>query len=137
MHRDPARVSSTEHVVLPSGTSVEVTYFLEQPEHADRTVDAEFNPHICGACRSGLVQPVEWDHAGAAHWQIELRCPECEWAGTGVYDNETVARFDAELESGTERLLEDLRTLSAATFEDEIEQFVTALHAGHVLPEDF
>jgi hypothetical protein len=137
MHRDPARPRSTEQVILPSGKAVEVTYLLDQPEHAARPVDPEFNPHICGSCRSGLVQPVEWEPAGTSHWQIQLRCPECEWGGTGVFDSETVARFDEELEAGTEQLLADLHTVSRANFEAEAERFAAALHADLILPEDF
>jgi hypothetical protein len=128
---------STKRIVLPSGKAVEVTYLSEQPEPSACPVDPEYNPHICGACSSELVQPVEWEPAGSSHWQIQLRCPECEWAGTGVFDNETVARFDEELEEGSEQLLDDLRTLSRTNLEDEVERFSAALHADLILPEDF
>lgn len=100
-------------------------------------VDSETHPHICGSCESPLVQPLEWRRAGASHWQVELRCPECEWCGTGVFDEETVARYDVELERGCDALLADLARLSVANMEDDVERFVTALHAGHILAEDF
>jgi hypothetical protein len=66
-----------------------------------------------------------------------LRCPNCEWSGTGVFEQDIVERFDEELDRGTEALVRDLRNLMQANMEDEIERFVSALDAGHIVPEDF
>ena len=76
-------------------------------------------------CDSDLVYPIEWDEAGAAHWEVTLRCPNCEWIGSGVFEQEIVERFDEELDRGTEALVRDLRRLTHANMEDEIERFVT------------
>ena len=38
---------------------------------------------------------------------------------------------------GTEALVRDLRRLAHANMEEEIERFTSALHAGHIQPEDF
>ena len=127
----------TKRILLPSGKEVVVTYLAGDEAPAAAPVDPEHNPHVCGACRSHLVQPVEWHPAGTSHWELELRCPECEWGGTGVYDNETIARFDEELEAGAEQLLADLRDLTRTNLEDEAERFAAALAADHILPEDF
>ena len=80
---------------------------------------------------------MEWEEAGATHWEVTLRCPNCEWNGTGVYEQQVVERFDEELDRGTEALVRDLKRLMQANMEDEIERFVAALHAGHIVPEDF
>jgi hypothetical protein len=48
-----------------------------------------------------------------------------------------VDRFDIELDRGTDMLIEDLARLMRANMEDEIERFVSALYADHVLAEDF
>ena len=93
--------------------------------------------HMCGTCNSDLVYPVEWEEAGSTHWQVALRCPNCEWTGTGIFEQDAVERFDEELDRGTEALVRDLRRLMHANMEDEIERFVAALGDDHILPMDF
>jgi hypothetical protein len=128
-------------VVLPSGKTIEVVYFEEQIVHTDAEPtahgDVASDLHLCGSCGCELVYPVEWDEAGPKHWEVSLRCPNCEWQGTGVYEQELVERFDEELDRGTEALVRDLKRLMQANMEDEIERFTAALDAGHILPEDF
>ena len=128
-------------VVLPSGKTIEVVYFEDQvvqmPEQLKRAVDHHTDLHLCMSCDSELVFPVEWDEAGATHWEVTLRCPNCEWTDTGIFAQETVERFDEELDRGTEALVRDLKRLMQANMEDEIDRFVLALSEDHVLPEDF
>jgi hypothetical protein len=129
-------------VVLPSGKTIEVVYFEDQqapagsaaPAGGEQTVS---DLHVCGTCASSLVYPTEWDEAGATHWEVSLRCPNCEWTGTGIFEQELVERFDEELDRGTEALVRDLKRLAHANMEDEIERFCTALEEGHIVPEDF
>ncbi|TMK73212.1 MAG: hypothetical protein E6G48_05760 [Actinobacteria bacterium] len=68
---------------------------------------------------------------------MALRCPECEWNGGGSYSQQIVDRLDEALERGTESVLEDLNVLIRANMEDQIDRFVSALSADHILPEDF
>jgi hypothetical protein len=128
-------------VVLPSGKTIEVVYFEEHP-HAPlaghgAALESATDLHVCGDCGAGLVYPVEWEEAGATHWEVSLRCPNCEWFGTGVFEQAVVERFDEELDRGTEALVRDLKRLMHANMEDEIDRFVAALHAGHIVPDDF
>ena len=138
-------------VVLPSGKTIDVVYFEEHPEVMgpgpaapaapapaipDVTVERD-DLHVCESCSSELVYPVEWEEAGATHWEVTLRCPNCEWTSTGVYAQRSVERFDEELDRGTESLVSDLRSLMHANMEEEIERFVGALDADALLPEDF
>jgi hypothetical protein len=128
-------------VVLPSGKTIEVVYFdehsavdsLERPSLAEVGLDL----HVCATCSSDLVYPVEWDEAGVTHWEVTLRCPNCEWTGTGVFEQTVVERFDEELDRGTEALVRDLKRMMHANMEDEIERFVLALEGDHILPDDF
>jgi hypothetical protein len=129
-------------VVLPSGKTIEVVYFEDQqapvaaspaPSHDESISDL----HVCGSCASTLVYPTEWEEAGATHWEVTLRCPNCEWAGTGIFEQDVVERFDEELDRGTEALVRDLKRLAHANMEDEIERFTTALTEDHIVPEDF
>jgi hypothetical protein len=83
------------------------------------------------------VYPVDWAEANPGYWDVDLRCPNCEWTESGVYSQEVVDRFDMTLDAGTEALIGDLQALMRANMEEEIERFVTALGAGFILPEDF
>jgi len=130
-------------VVLPSGKTIEVVYFEEHPDLQGTTIEhierrrADDDLHICASCQGEFVYPLEWEEASSTQWEVTLRCPSCEWIGTGVFDQGIVERFDEELDRGTEALVGDLKRLAAANMEEEIERFVSALEADALLPEDF
>ena len=130
------RQQFVRRVVLPSGKTIEVVYF-EPTDADDVAAPAQADLHVCGGCSSELVYPVDWEEAGSVHWQVTLRCPNCEWSGTGVFEQVTVERFDEELDRGSEALVRDLKRLMQANMEEDIERFVSALGAGHIVPEDF
>ena len=54
-----------------------------------------------------------------------------------MFDQETVERFDEELDRGTDSLVDDLKRLIHANMEEDIERFSDALAGDHILPEDF
>src|SRR3712207_6166735 len=141
MPEHPDNRHHVRRVVLPSGKTIEVVYFEDQvvrmPEELKRAVDHHTELHVCMVCDAELVYPVEWEEAGATHWQVTLRCPNCEWSDTGIFAQDTVERFDEELDRGTEALVRDLKRLMTANMEDEIERFTRALEGDHLLPEDF
>jgi hypothetical protein len=142
MSREADNRHYVRRVVLPSGKTIEVVYFDEIPDLVNGAVPsftetAGDDLHLCGTCDSNLVFPVEWDEAGATHWEVTLRCPNCEWTGTGVFEQSVVERFDEELDRGTEALVRDLKRMMHANMEDEIERFVHALQGDHILPDDF
>ena len=132
-------------VTLPSGKSIEVLYFAEgegdaiaaAPAEAVETTSVETPLHVCDHCSSSLVYPTEWDEAGPDHWRVELRCPNCEWYGEGIYDQDTVEAFDDVLDQGIDVLLGDYRALVNSNMEDEIDRFAAALAADAILPSDF
>jgi len=118
-------------VTLPSGKTIEVISFQDAPP----SIEPEL--HICPECACDLVYPVTWEEADRSRWEVSLRCPNCEWTVTGVFEEEAIQRFDDTLDRGTEALVTDLRQLTRANMEEDVERFVTAIAAGHVLPEDF
>jgi hypothetical protein len=127
-------------VVLPSGRAIEVVYFENQPAHAPQpatVVDQRLELHICPECERKLVYPVEWEEASPTHWEVQLRCPNCEWTIVGNYDQETVDRFDEQLDHGTEALVRDLKRLTRANMEEEVERFTSALASDAIWPMDF
>src|SRR5215218_4213316 len=106
MSPQPDNRHYVRRVVLPSGKTIEVVYFDDQvlePAANEPGVggtmsfsETVHDLHVCGSCSSDLVYPTEWDEAGSTHWEVTLRCPNCEWNGTGVFQQELVERFDEE-----------------------------------------
>jgi hypothetical protein len=136
--QQPDNTPYVRRVVLPSGKTIEVVYFGDETTTAPRhTAEPAEDLHMCGTCESELVYPVDWEEASNTHWEVTLRCPNCEWSGTGVFEQDIVERFDEELDRGTEALVRDLKHLMTANMEDEIERFVSALQDGHIVPDDF
>ena len=126
-------------VVLPSGRAIEVVYFenAASAEAPGVHVPGVEELHVCPSCDQQLVYPMEWEEHDATSWEVALRCPNCEWTVTDVFHQDAVDRFDEELDRGTEALVRDLKQLTHANMEDEIERFIDALDGDHVLPEDF
>jgi hypothetical protein len=128
-------------VTLPSGRSIEVVYFEplahDQPAAVPAPEPEVEELHICPECDRDLVYPVDWEEASPTHWEVELRCPNCEWTEIGTFDQTTVDRFDEQLDLATEALVQDLRRLVQANMEAEAERFAAALNANAILPEDF
>jgi hypothetical protein len=140
MSEHPNNGQYVRRVVLPSGRSIEVVYFeslTRDQAPAPRPEETKRALHVCPDCHRDLVYPVEWEESSETHWEVLLRCPNCEWHEVGTFDQTTVDRFDEELDLGTEILIRDLKRLQQANMEDEIELFVKALSAGAILPEDF
>ena len=127
-------------IVLPSGKAIDVVYYdgpSPVPVERAGTANAPVHMHVCGTCASPLVYPVDWEESGTTRWEVSLRCPECEWTGTGIFEQDAVERFDEELDRGMEVLVRDLKRLMHANMEDDVERFVRALEADHIVPEDF
>ena len=137
----PDNTNHVRRVVLPSGRAIEVVYFENQPAHAPRPAPGHApehtDLHVCPACDKHLVYPVQWEEASPTHWEVELRCPNCEWLTVGQFDQETVDRFDEELDHGTEALVRDLKRLTRANMEEEVERFSSALASDAIWPMDF
>ena len=131
-----------KRVTLPSGKSIEVLYFADQAateaaatETAQPASDQPL--HMCAECDSNLVYPTDWQEAGADHWEVDLRCPNCEWRGAGTFHQDVVEAFDDELDRGIDVLLSDYRSLVSSNMEDEVERFAKALELDAILPADF
>jgi len=71
------------------------------------------------------------------HWEIERRCPECEWRETGIYEQEIVEWWDELLEAGTDSLIRELELIVSEEIDHEADRLREALAAGALLPEDF
>jgi hypothetical protein len=133
--------SQPERVVLPGGHEIGAASDGRKPDGeavaALRRSERQHELHVCPECDGAFVQPTDWEPAGRARWRVQLRCPECEWHGSGIHDQRTMDRFDEVLDDGTEALLDDLTHLSRAIMEEEVDRFVDALHRDLIQPEDF
>ena len=129
-----------KRVALPSGKTIEVVYF-DQVDNAPAETPApqrtERELHLCEHCDSDLVYPTEWEEADEHHWQVGLRCPNCEHREAGIFSQDECDRFDDHLEAGTEALTRDFKRLMAANMAEEIDRFVDALDADAIQPMDF
>jgi hypothetical protein len=142
----PDRSHPTRHNVrLPSGKQIEVVYRdQEQPTAAEEqraaTGGSPCAPdplHVCFHCAGELAYPLDWAEEGPRHWRIVLRCPECEARREGVFEQEIVEQLDEQLDHATGALLSDLKQLTQANMEDEVEFFIRALDADLIVPSDF
>lgn len=122
----------TQEVALPGPLGVEV-----YPDNVpcESTCDPDLS--LCGGCGSKLVQPIDWSLVGRTHWRVTLRCPGCEWSGTGVFTQDAVDRFDRELDRGMRQLQSTLTRVSRACMEAEIAAFSHALETDLIVPFDF
>lgn len=128
---------NVKRVDLPSGKTIEVVYFQETNTPAPQPGTGPRELHMCPSCDSSLAYPVHWSEADQTCWEVTLRCPNCEWSETDVFDQETVERFDEELDRGTDQLVDDLKRLVYANMEEQIDRFCDALANDNILPEDF
>ena len=123
---------STRRIVLPSGKTIEVIRV-----DGGSALSAGPGLHVCPACDSRLVQPVEWGSVERQCWELTLHCPNCDWRTRGIYGHGQVAELEERLDDGVAEILRDLKQLTDANMADEVDRFVEALEADLILPEDF
>src|SRR5579863_5886609 len=81
--------------------------------------------------------PISWCEDAESRWQLTLECPNCSWLESGVYDRGEVERLEDTLDEGLCTMIADLHRLTQANMAEDIERFISAVHADQVLPEDF
>ena len=126
-HNNPA----VRRVTLPSGRTIEVIRFHDTPGVETREL------HICPACESELVQPVNWSEAEDGRWDLTLECPNCAWGESGTFDRIQVEMLEDRLDDGLSDMIADLQRLTQANMAAEVDRFAAALQANLILPEDF
>lgn len=135
---------NVKRIVLPSGKTIEVVSFENVTEQlAAGDPGAEVSPapveglHVCIDCTSNLVYPTDWEEEGPDKWYVELHCPNCDWTGGGVFEQDLLDEFDEELDRGMEELAADLSRLARANMADDVDRFIAALDADAIQPMDF
>jgi hypothetical protein len=120
-------------ITLPGGRVVELVYFTT----AEVAAGDDQRLEMCPVCGGEMVCPVRWNEVEECRWHVELRCPECEWRGTNIFDQETVDRYDDALCLAADEMIEELERMTRANMQDEIDRFVAALDADQIVPFDF
>lgn len=137
---NPLEPTNVRRVLLPSGKTIEVVYFEDASPASSSTAtpgQETTGLHVCPVCDSATVYPLTWEEAGDEHWQMSLRCPNCEWRTSGIFAQELVERLEETLDDGTDALVRDLRRLTQANMEEEVERFAHALETDLIFPMDF
>lgn len=108
------------------------------PHRQDDTTSPRKHLHICARCRRDFVVPISvLDLIDADRCIVELTCRNCGTAALEVHDDRSLMELDQRLEETTEQLREALALLELTAELERIDRFAEALHAGHILPEDF
>jgi len=91
----------------------------------------------CPSCGSRLACPVTWQPSDDSHWDIELRCGDCELRWQLVIDDRRAARYDIELDDDAAAMNRMLRRLDRERMAAEVEAFAIALERDLIEPADF
>ena len=124
---------SVHQIVLPSGKAIDAVCFNGETR-VER--DLERLEH-CAHCGHDRVHPVAWSEADETSWAVTLRCPDCESTRDATFAQDVLDRFDIALDEGTRAIASDLDLLTRANMAEDVERFLHALDAGHIVPEDF
>jgi hypothetical protein len=146
MSFQPNNSENVKRIVLPSGKTIEVVSFEEVTEQlaspaAEEAIEQTAAPaeglHVCLECDSKLVYPTDWEEEGPDKWYVDLHCPNCDWTGGGVFDQDILDEFDEELDRGMEELAADLGRLARSNMAEDVDRFISALKADAIHPMDF
>jgi hypothetical protein len=126
-------------ITLPSGKVVEIVY-LQPGTATEEDIAGEVHVRrieLCPSCSGSRVHPVDWREVDESRWELRVRCPDCRWRATGVFEQYEVERYDEVLAAETDRLIADLERVTRENMEDQLERFRAALEQDAILPMDF
>ena len=94
--------------------------------------------HVCAACDRDFIVPVSVvdliDHERCI---VELACTNCGISSLGVHDDRSLMELDRRLDDAQFQMRNALDVIEAIDEWERVEAFAAALHADHILPEDF
>jgi len=133
-----------KRIELPSGKVVELVYLQtgwEQPAGAAAATASESirvrRIELCPKCGSDRVHPLDWREVEDMRWELDVRCPDCRWSASDVFDQPEVERYDDVLLAGAGDLTEELDRITRENMAEHLERFRAALDADAILPFDF
>jgi hypothetical protein len=93
---------------------------------------------LCPACRRPFVAPrgvLACDDDG--NRVVELACANCEWWAIELHAGARLSLLEEALDRDSAQIEAAAQALALSVELERIDNFAEALHAGHVLPEDF
>jgi hypothetical protein len=106
--------------------------------HLTQSVPTGRDLHVCPACRRPFVAPSEllacYDDGQHV---VELTCTNCGWWAYEVHSRAGLDELDRACDRDSAHMAAAAEVLALACELERIDQFAAALHAGHILPEDF
>jgi len=94
--------------------------------------------HLCLSCERPFVVPERvLEVLADRRYRIELHCNDCGWTAVGVFDEDTMERFDRELDRTQAQIAEALTIAEETRMLEEVDLFAAALQGDLILPEDF
>jgi hypothetical protein len=128
-------------ITLPSGKVVEIVYLQPgTPEYDDAVSEPEVHVRrieLCPSCSGARVHPVDWREVDDCRWELRVRCPDCRWRATGVFEGYEVERYDEVLAAEADVLIAELDRVTRENMADQLERFRLALEHDAIEPMDF
>ena len=133
------------HVRLPSGKQIEVVYRDQgQPTAPEEQRDATGVVPVCPIrYTSASIAPASWRIRSTGPRKVHGTGASCcvalsaRRAARAYSSRQAVEQLDEQLDHATGALLSDLKQLTQANMEDEVEFFIRALDADLIVPSDF
>jgi hypothetical protein len=93
---------------------------------------------VCPTCRRPFVAPREvLASHDDGHHVVELECANCGWWSIQLRDGDELIALDRALDRDSAQIESAAEALALSVELERIDRFTEALHAGHILPEDF
>jgi hypothetical protein len=94
--------------------------------------------HLCPTCRQPFVAPrgILAEHEDG-HLVVDLECANCGWTAVQLHNSVQLCALDRALDRDSARIQAAADALALSCELELIDRFAGALHAGHILPEDF
>src|SRR5579871_3330502 len=131
-----------KRIELPGGKVVELVYLQagwveDAPATAGEDASARIRVRrieLCPECGSDRVHPLDWREVEDMRWELDVRCPDCRWTGSGVYEQPEVERYDDVLLAAAGDLTEELDRVTRQNMAEHLERFCAALDADAITP---
>ena len=93
---------------------------------------------LCPTCRRPFVAPrgVLASRDDGSH-VVELACANCGWWSIELHAGARLCLLDEALDRDSAQIEAAAEALAMTVELERIDSFAEALHAGHILPEDF
>jgi hypothetical protein len=94
-------------------------------------------PHLCAACGSDFVCPIEWEPVDEDIVWVLLRCGECGVWREGEFTDEVLERFDRRLDEAAVQIARAADRVHADWRSTEADAFAAALDRDLIDAGDF